>query len=78
MSHYEEMYKALLQTYELTAKQYEAVEKKLSEAIFVLKTNADAYERCLKNLEEKIEVLEQENRELRSRIKVLGGEKGLV
>ena len=73
MSHYEEMYQALLQTYELTAKQYDAVEKKLSEAIFVLKVNADAYERCLKGLQEKIEALEQENRELRSRIKTLGG-----
>lgn len=47
---------------DITSRQYEALQKKYCEVLKLAKENADSYEYCLKNLEEKIAEL-QNNQE---------------
>ncbi|MCM1339400.1 MAG: hypothetical protein NC191_06990 [Muribaculaceae bacterium] len=45
--------------YDITTRQYEALQKKYIEVLKLAKENADSYEYCLQELEEKIAELQQ-------------------
>lgn len=66
MTHYEEMYKALLPVHESTVKQYEILTKKYDDVMKLTKSYSDHMEYCLRNLE-------NENLLLKDKIKTLTG-----
>lgn len=64
MSHYEQMYKALLPVHESTVKQYEILTKKYDDVLALTKRYSDHMEYCLEKLEE-------ENKSLKEELKAL-------
>lgn len=48
-------YNELLDKYNATVKQYEALQKQYIHVLSLAKQNADSYEFCLKGLEDRIE-----------------------
>lgn len=64
MTHYKEMYEALLPIHESTVKQYEVLVKKNDDIITMSRRYTDHMEYCLKTLE-------NENLLLKERIKAL-------
>ncbi len=61
MTHYEEMYKSLLQIHEATVKQYDVLQQKYDDVMVMTKRYSDHMEYCLKTLEE-------ENKELKEKL----------
>lgn len=66
MTHYKDMYEALLPIHESTVKQYEVLVKKNDDIITLSRRYSD-------QMEEKIKTLENENLLLKERIKALEG-----
>ena len=64
MTHYREMYEALLSVHEATVKQYEVLVKKNDDIITLSRRYSD-------QMEEKIKTLKNENLLLKERIKAL-------
>ena len=66
MTHYREMYEALLSVHEATVKQYEVLQSKYDDVMKLTKQYSDHMEYCLQSLE-------NENLLLKERIKALEG-----
>ena len=64
MTHYKEMYEALLPIHESTVKQYEVLQSKYDDVMKLTKQYSDHMEYCLQSLE-------NENLLLKERIKAL-------
>lgn len=61
MTHYEEMYKKLLATFELNIKQYNRLQEKYDDVMIMMKRYSDRTESYIK-------LIEQENTKLREKL----------
>lgn len=61
MSHYEDMYKKLLETHEVTVKQYNRLQEKYDDVMILFKRDSDRTESYIK-------LLEEENTQLREKL----------